>query len=292
MNLGDLIRRLEDEPDHDRVAPHGFANPHSYRGYYDQLAFEPARNVTIQSMLDCAISAIDETFTGKGGEYVMDQDTTVWLALEGCESAEWDHSFCTWQLNEMLAAARPTQVKIEVDTSKAQAQVDALKAKLVAEPKYKIIGDWLAARVDDCTCMDPGPPWPHEPSCGWEPLFKVADAVEGWALAAAAQSPAKQMPTGEEFLKRYRRPGLVSAETARPAIPPGILWYALRYALGRTSFAGNDMRRAIHAHADQLSDEDRGGMAQDIEEAIKERMWTAWDRDQWRQAAERLRGTS
>jgi len=83
MTLGELIKFLEAH-DPERVCPIGFAEPHSYRGYYDQLAFEPAENVTVGSMLACARDALDRTFTGyKGGDYKMDEWTDVWLAEYG-----------------------------------------------------------------------------------------------------------------------------------------------------------------------------------------------------------------
>src|SRR5690242_3575186 len=83
MNLGDLIKRLELE-DSARVLPLGFHNPHSYRGYYDQLAFEPASNVSVASLLAAARSALGKTFTGyKGGEYLMGSETPCWIAKYG-----------------------------------------------------------------------------------------------------------------------------------------------------------------------------------------------------------------
>lgn len=79
-----VIERLEKEKDPERVVPLGFARPHSYRGYYEDLAFEPAENVTVRSMLEAARSAIGQTFGGwKGGDYTMDEWTTVWLASPG-----------------------------------------------------------------------------------------------------------------------------------------------------------------------------------------------------------------
>lgn len=85
MYLKELIEALEAVEDKAAVLPIGFAGPHSYRGYYDQLAFEPAANVTVQSMLDAAKSAMGRTFTGyKGGEFVMGEYTDCWLADYGC----------------------------------------------------------------------------------------------------------------------------------------------------------------------------------------------------------------
>jgi hypothetical protein len=83
LNLGDLIKRLSRE-DLSRRVPHGFTYPHSYRGYYDELAFVPAENVTIGSMLEAARSALGATFAGwKGGNYTMCEYTDVHLAKVG-----------------------------------------------------------------------------------------------------------------------------------------------------------------------------------------------------------------
>lgn len=83
MYLDELIERLE-RADQTRVVPIGFANPHSYRGVYAHLAFEPARDVTVASMLACARGALGQTFTGyKGGEYEMGPYTPVILAEHG-----------------------------------------------------------------------------------------------------------------------------------------------------------------------------------------------------------------
>lgn len=83
MNLQQLIDALA-TADPNRVCPIGFTNPHSYRGYYDQLAFEPAHDVRVSDMLACATGAIGATYSGyKGGEFTMDASTDVWLAEYG-----------------------------------------------------------------------------------------------------------------------------------------------------------------------------------------------------------------
>lgn len=83
MTLGDLIAFLEAVPP-ETVVPLGFHCPHSYRGYYCDLAFEPAKNVTVGAMLADARSALGATFEGyKGGDYEMSADTDVWLANYG-----------------------------------------------------------------------------------------------------------------------------------------------------------------------------------------------------------------
>lgn len=85
MTLGSLIKTLEDA-NPDKIVKIGFGYPHSYRGYYDDLAFEPRYMVTVSFMLAAAKSALGSTYPGwKGGEYTMNEYTTVWLAYEGQE---------------------------------------------------------------------------------------------------------------------------------------------------------------------------------------------------------------
>lgn len=84
MTLEELIDFLSKQ-DKTLIARQGFGNPHSYRGYYDQLAFEPMKDVTIGEMLKCAKSSLGKTFIGwKGGEFQMNSSTDVWLAEQGC----------------------------------------------------------------------------------------------------------------------------------------------------------------------------------------------------------------
>ena len=83
MFLMDLIKYL-DTKDSNKIIPLGFNNPHSYRGYYEELAFEPAENVSIGEMLKCATDALGQTYTGyKGGEFTMCEYTEVYLANWG-----------------------------------------------------------------------------------------------------------------------------------------------------------------------------------------------------------------
>ncbi len=88
MTLGELIEFLAAR-DPAIVVPVGFNRPHSYRGFYEQLAFEPARNVTAGSMLACAREALGRTYIGyKGGEFKMEEYTDVNLAEYGCTGEE------------------------------------------------------------------------------------------------------------------------------------------------------------------------------------------------------------
>lgn len=86
LGLSDLIARLERE-DPARVLPLGFANPHSYRGDYCDLAFEPVANIAVGDMLAAARSALGATFEGwKGGDYTMFEHTDCWIAERGDSS--------------------------------------------------------------------------------------------------------------------------------------------------------------------------------------------------------------
>jgi hypothetical protein len=85
INLGELIKFLE-TLNQDAVISYGFGEPMSYRGYYENLAFNPEKNVTVKSMLDHAKSALGATLEGyKGGGFTM----TEWT---DCHIAEYGHS--------------------------------------------------------------------------------------------------------------------------------------------------------------------------------------------------------
>lgn len=83
LTLGELIEELEKvDPDH--VCSVGFGEPHSDRGDYADLAFSPARNVTVGSMLAHARSALGATFEGyKGGDFTMGEWTDVLIGEWG-----------------------------------------------------------------------------------------------------------------------------------------------------------------------------------------------------------------
>jgi hypothetical protein len=82
MTLGKLIDRLASLPPETMV---DLTHPHSYRGYYMDLAFECATvKITATDALILCRSAMGEVFTGyKGGEYQMGRNTPVWQATYG-----------------------------------------------------------------------------------------------------------------------------------------------------------------------------------------------------------------
>lgn len=83
MQLTLLIEALEKLPP-DAVVKNGFTSPHSYRGYYEHLAFSPASSARIGDMLAHAKSALNRVFSGyKGGEFMMCGWTECWIAPWG-----------------------------------------------------------------------------------------------------------------------------------------------------------------------------------------------------------------
>lgn len=88
ITLGKLIEALEAMPPDAQVA--NLDNEHSYRGYYEDLAFERLDGTRPASDLlaDCK-AAMGRVFQGyKGGDFVMGALTPVWVANCGCCGAK------------------------------------------------------------------------------------------------------------------------------------------------------------------------------------------------------------
>lgn len=84
MTLGQLIGALKTVKDKSRTMSKGFRNPHSWRSMYQELAFEPAENVTVLEMLQAAEGAVNKTFQGyKGGDFTMTLETPIHISHEG-----------------------------------------------------------------------------------------------------------------------------------------------------------------------------------------------------------------
>lgn len=85
MTAGQLIAMLEEYPKESVVA-FTVKKPHSYRGYYERLAFEFDWQIcSVEKMIGTIRSALGRTYTGyKGGEYYMNEDSDVYLAKYGC----------------------------------------------------------------------------------------------------------------------------------------------------------------------------------------------------------------
>lgn len=63
----------------------GIINPHSYRGYYSDLAFEPVDHpTTVDEVLEAADRVLDTELDGwKGGDFLMHEGVPLWIAYEG-----------------------------------------------------------------------------------------------------------------------------------------------------------------------------------------------------------------
>jgi len=85
MKLGEYIQLLESQITY-AVCPIGLINPHSWRGDYAKLAFEPILNVTIESMLREAKRAIGCFAGWKGGVFEMGEETTIHIDYRGDSS--------------------------------------------------------------------------------------------------------------------------------------------------------------------------------------------------------------
>jgi hypothetical protein len=108
MVLGELIAFLEKQ-DPEKEVKYGFTHPHSYRGFYNDLAVEPFFYTTISEMLTYVKGAIGNTYQGyKGGEYKMNKYCDVYLAYFGetgdiiteallCHMLDIPYSFGPWK---------------------------------------------------------------------------------------------------------------------------------------------------------------------------------------------------
>jgi len=82
MTLGKLIAVLEAMPADTSVA--GLHSPHSYRGYYRDLAFEVEGTTKARLLLAECRAAMGQVFGGyKGGDFMMGSLTPVWIANYG-----------------------------------------------------------------------------------------------------------------------------------------------------------------------------------------------------------------
>ncbi len=88
MTLGKLIAALESMPPDVRVL--NLCKPHSYRGYYCDLAFELGEGSQPTSMLlTTCRGAMGKLFEGyKGGQFLMGESTPLWVSSWGNNSGD------------------------------------------------------------------------------------------------------------------------------------------------------------------------------------------------------------
>lgn len=89
MNLGTLDTIFSKLENDDFVFATCFGEPMSYRGFYDEVAFEPSYNRKLSDVKSNINKAFTEQFEGyKGGEYSYDSLTTAHIASYGNYSEE------------------------------------------------------------------------------------------------------------------------------------------------------------------------------------------------------------
>jgi len=84
MTIGKLIQKLKSMDKNMMIQ--NVSEPHSYRGYYSDLAFESltGEKSKVSEFLKMLEDSLGEIFTGyKGGDYLMEEDTPVWVAEYG-----------------------------------------------------------------------------------------------------------------------------------------------------------------------------------------------------------------
>jgi hypothetical protein len=83
IGLSDIAEAFA-ELDPDLILPIGIAEPHSYRGYYAELAVELTGPMRAGDIADMLHGCVGRTFQGyKGGNYTMYSSTDVYIAEYG-----------------------------------------------------------------------------------------------------------------------------------------------------------------------------------------------------------------
>lgn len=174
MILKELIQILEASCDrHERVR-RGFHQPHSYRGYYSELAFEPAENVTIQSMLDCAKEALGSTYTGwKGGDYVMNEYSDVYLANIGSTGEELGKTLLLYMLGDVVVVEEGSKPELNPRGPKTKAELWRQMAGYIEkEGLHYALVNYTSPEYQNCDQLDP------ELAKMWRDFIALSAAIE------------------------------------------------------------------------------------------------------------------
>ena len=127
MNLGELQLKFQKLKNREFVFTKGFSDPHSYRGYYNQVCFEPTTGVPLKEILESINDALTQTFVAyKGGEYTYGIFTTTNLQMYGhCENND-----C--QKLEELVKEMIEEYKMSENTKKRKTKADREEEARVA----------------------------------------------------------------------------------------------------------------------------------------------------------------
>ena len=166
----------------------GLTEPHSYRGYYEQLAFEVAPT-TLGESLAAAQGADGAMYTGwKGGDYVMDGGTAAWVSEEGRGSGS---EITGLLLDSMLSRASVPTLLAALRALAAQHAADVAAAvDAAARSTRESCAATLRARAE---CLRR---YAYEATAKADAAEYAHDAREVDACAAIVASVALAAPTG------------------------------------------------------------------------------------------------
>jgi hypothetical protein len=172
MTLGQYIDYLESRRETlspETVLPIGLGNPHSWRGAYEELAFEPVADMTLEAMIKIAKEAVNKTFAGyKGGEFQMSRETRIHIDYHG----QWSDGGLLWGvLLELLMPSRkkdprPKPLKspmIQFSKAPQTAAIELIDGAYDLVETYKPEGpyniQWRQAWLSKARELGAGPDW-------------------------------------------------------------------------------------------------------------------------------------
>jgi hypothetical protein len=190
MNLNELITKLA-TMDPNTVMRPGFGAGRSWRGSYDEIAFEPVEQATVGEMLALARAAIGTTLHGyKGGEYPCTGETECNIARWGEYGGDSDRMDVWWAANVETAVLRAKIDKLERERAERDRVADALAASEAARQRAREVlraVEWEGAHVGRVCCPSCGGLPPLPPGCAREYTLKddVIGHTDGCELARA-----------------------------------------------------------------------------------------------------------
>lgn len=132
MKLGEVKAAFDALENNDFVFTYAFNKAHCYRGYYNEVAFQPAKFVSLAEVKTSLNAALFDTFVAyKGGEYEYDENTPVNLSFIGMSIMDAPEKF-EKLVNDMLNEyndADHTSAQKKVRKTKAQKQAEAAIAR-------------------------------------------------------------------------------------------------------------------------------------------------------------------
>jgi len=144
VTLHELIEKLELLDPKMKISP-AWGKSHSWRGSYEQVAFEPLPESTAGEMLSFAKAAVGSTLYGwKGGEYRCGLDTDCNVAGEGEYGGDSDDMGIWWTTHVQCAALRARVEALEAELARDLA--DEQLAIMDAETREEM-ADAEAARL-------------------------------------------------------------------------------------------------------------------------------------------------